>query len=324
MDKGKFIREVRIRANMQPDLKEDNESVKQVLDFWTKDKQDFYNNDVNDVIRLAYMFKNCKVSTNKDKTGIINFSPQNLITSEILVKKITPYVEQVRKEISGDTKPLFKNNIKKCVTWIKKKEKELSPGIKEAYAKTMQEVMKAHIPFLRVGFERPTLNYPNLNGYVSKCAYATNEKLHKISEAVDIIEKATGFEGASITAFILTGIPPILRRAQTGWNLTSQDLPTGETLNNFSINIKIKVRDLSFAELKAIYSNIQSQLKVVKKKHFKNKHYKLFHRVNQLGIPVKGKVSFWKGIAKELGYGGWRQAKTAHRRILEKENSPFK
>lgn len=323
MDERELKRQVKMQAVIHPGLKKDE--INEALDYTIQNKPDVYPSDVGSTINLAYRFKNFKNknSTNEYKPMSVNLSPHNLMTSEYFVEKVTPYVEQVRKKVFGNKKPPF-DSIKKAVSWIEKKAKEPLPldiekrierlhnKLQEAY----DQLTKNPVPWT-ISSHYETLDYPG-DGYVKRVP-AIHPELHRIKEATDIIEKATGFERYSVTLFILTGISPILPRIKTYWNNVMQKLPTGEVLNRFNITLEINSKDLRFEDLREAYNSLRNHLRVVKKKPLNRNHERLFQRVKELGgSPKKGSTAFWKKIAKELNYGGPKQAYTSYNRIIKK------
>lgn len=321
MNEQGFRRKVKMQIAIQPelDLNKDKAIIEAVINLWIKDKDDFYQSEISRVIQLICRLK--ALSPTNEASIKLNFTPHNLITSEELVKKITPYVEQVRKEIFNTTTAPFED-IEKAVLWIEAKAKKpLS-----ASAKRQKEKIIKH------NLTRPLLDYASPDYKYTKAIYAWHPDLNKLSKATNLISTGTAFDKHFVTTFILTGLKPIVKRfeisRQRGFSGISDDM-----LENFCINIKVNSMDLTFNELKDIYNSIRKELNLTKKGHLKEKDYKLYDKVQQLckaqqlseppKKPQKGIENFWLDIAKDCNFQGKQKAQiacTAYKRILKKIN----
>ena len=326
MNKEKFERQVNIQAKLQ-DI--DKKSVAEALKsyFLLIDKDIYQNVNINEAIMLAKRLQLFKPES-KDESYPLSITSGNMLDSEILIEKITPYIEDVRKQIFGTKLPF--DTIKKAVQWIEQKAKEPLPPVTEkkiqrfekAFSKVVDLFLKNPFPCTISSPQYPILKYPGEKA-VQKVP-AINPDLLRIKEAVDKLVPATSFMPHAITAFLLTGIAPIIPRVIMREKRINQKIPLNSECQRFSLSLEINARDLTFKELKTIYDRIQERLHIKKKKRLNQKHEKLYQIVKRCGgPPEKDKVAFWKKIAKDCGYGGWRQAKIAYKRLNAKLMSGF-
>jgi len=139
--------------------------------------------------------------------------------------------------------------------------------------------------------------------------------------------RATGFNQASLVAFILAGVKPIIPRWQMITTAQYQALPSGKKLQPISVNLEIKAKDLSFKELREIYQGIRKQQMGTKTKPLNKKHLALYRLVQEHGGPPrnKGVVKFWEEIMEklnqncppdQLAYNTWKVVEMAYDRIV--------
>lgn len=321
MTKEKFIREIKMQGVLH---KIEQSAIEEAIKCFTEDDREYYPPEIESVIKFAQ--SSAHYIKEHKNLKMINLTPQTLVTSGYLCEKITPWVENVRQDIFGSSKPPFKDDIEKAVSWIHRKAKE---PLSEKDLKKRQRILKKFdeigtliqgIPWT-ISWNRPILTFPGNKGYIEKVPADHPLELSNLEKVVNEMSKATGFEKYALTAFILTGIEPILSRVTVKHNNVMQTLPTGESLRRFNIAFDINSRDLTFEEIKELYDTYRKELRISKKKKITTKQMRLYYLVKEKGYPDKNKTIFWTDIAKQLGYKGWRQAYIDHKRIETKLDS---
>jgi len=286
-----------------------------------------YSDDIDKVLNLASRTALSSTGTSTRET-LRNITPQTVITSDLLVEKITSYVEQVRQEVFGKKKPPF-DDIADARAWLRRKGVEPLPARMQKkiakYLKQMQVVRTLVSKLPAVPWETAvTAASPNLEFPGEKRAVELvpphHDELRRIKDATILIEEATGFNRASVTAFVLTGIAPLLPRVTISKTISSTRYLEGQEFTPFHMTLKINSKDLTFQELKEIYESLRSEFRVKKKKSFRRKDVELLSAVKTAGKPPrkKGTVAYWTSIAEKANFNGWLQAYNAHKRLSDR------
>ncbi|MGM0653659.1 MAG: hypothetical protein ACQES4_12910 [Bacillota bacterium] len=279
--------------------------------------------NVNQVIRLAERIRISSLRENEeifDMDDNLEISAQDLVSSDFLVGKISAWIEKTREELFGAPEPPFMEDLESAVSWIETTARIDLENKNPAAASIKKEIFQiaeqqeTSVPFLRRDIFIPC------NDKVKSLFVQPGTLLYNLSRKVETVAEATGFSKSSVTAYILTGLEPILPRVNISLHTGSANLPNGSnngsgkssiTLSRKSIKIEIHSADLSPQELKAIYDRYRQELKIRKSKSLSNNQVKLFYLVyNRGGPPKEGAKAFWQEI-KEV----WNS---------KPENKPYK
>lgn len=273
-----------------------------------KIKQDnYYNQDIKEVIENAGRIKINYPDIEQNKLSII-ITDQDILTSDYLIEKITPWVQEVRGKIFDSKEAPFDGDLWAGVEWIKKTSEEPLPqNLQKKYAKYYEMIdvlenlkMKGEI-LGDYTLENKTLEFPGKSGWVENVAVRQQTILYTLYKAVSDMSKATGFKPYSVTAYILSGIKPIIPRASITPLFHWSDIPTGGSIYRKYLNIEINSADLSFAELKEIYDHYRQGLNIKRKKALDPESIKLYNFINDKGgLPEKkGRTAFWRKMQQE-------------------------
>lgn len=300
-----------LQNNASPALQGHN-ALKQAIQLYKIMDLNLSPGNVDKVIRLAERIRISSLQGNEDLFNMennIEISAQDLVSSDFLVRKITPWVEKTREELFGAPEPPFSDDLESAISWIEttaridleNKNPAAASIKKEIYQ--IAEQQETSVPFLRRDIFVP------VNDKVKSIFVQPGTLLYNLSRKIETISGATGFVKPSVTAYILTGLEPILPRVNISFQTGRANLPdtndhkTGTnsvTLSRKSIIIEIHSADLSPKELKAIYDRYRQELKIRKTKSLSKDQVKLFYLVyNRGGPPREGAKAFWQTI-KEI------------------------
>ena len=268
--------------------------------------------NVDKVIRLAERIRISSLHENEDLSNMennIEISSQDLVTSDYLVRKITPWIEKTREEIFGAPEPPFVDDLESSISWIETTARIDLENKNPAAASIKKEIYQiaeqqdTSVPFLRRDIFIPS------NGKVKSIFVQPGTLLYNLSRKIEAVAGATGFGKPPVTAYILTGLEPILPRVNISYQTGRASIPdksnhknisSSVTLSRKSIVIEIHSADLSPQELKAIYDRYRQELKIKKSKSLSKDQVKLFYLVyNRGGPPREGAKAFWQDI-KEI------------------------
>jgi hypothetical protein len=257
---------------------------------------------------------------------------QDVLTSDFLANKITPWVEMVRERLFGSPQAPFQS-IKEAIEWI---EHEGQRGLDEETKKKAKKLMATLIGITHWSIAAKTLQYPGEDGQLKVVMVWAGSALELLADQTLEMMRATGFEQASLVMYILTVYKPLLRRVKLTKHTANYLLPTGGALRPVSLTLDIKARDLDFEDLRRIYGSIREQLQVKKGKPLNERHHKLVQIVQEKGGAPKpnekGTVAFWTSVMDEVNkwyrntllegkdrhYKNWRAAKKAYNDLNEK------
>lgn len=305
---------------------------------------DFYMSQIGKAINVAKRLKIEGSKKREDKPPGIGhgftqkLTQQDLITSDYLLKQVAPSVEQARKELFGSTAPPF-DSIKAAVSWIKKKAAEpLPPDVKAKKErghheyKRLADMVAKDEAVGQFGIHRSSLDFPG-DGIVESIPVTDQTDLARLSGYVRRISSATGFPEYFVTTHILTGIEPIVPRVKVSCRPSWHELPAGNSLWRKKFVIEINAADLSFEELRNIYSAYRNGLNISRKKPPSKDQVKLYNLVKDKGWPPedrKGTVAFWKSVQGAWNdipgtkkYKSWEGVYQRYKIIEDKFNNLF-
>jgi len=345
MNKQEFLREVEKQA--PPEYKGGSILKEAVNFFEIANAGEFYKRNIPTVIQIAGRLKiNFNSQEEKEeennKTKGLGLTSQNIIESDYLTEKITPWAEEVRLEIFGNKKPPFEKDswqesLKAAEAWLREKAEAPLPEETQRkidrFSREYKRISKLQRENAIIGnfaIKANFIDFPGGDGWVIRFPVRGHKELETIEKEVKKISNASGFKKHALTAFILTGLEPIISRATVTSNNYWHQLPNGEALARKNVVIEINSPDLTFNELKEIYNQYRQRMKSKKKKPLSEEHLRLFYIVkNNAPPPEKGNckqgewTSYWKHIANEWKGSPekYMAAYMAYKRIIEKLES---
>ncbi len=248
-------------------------------------------------------------------------TPDVLLTSDFLADKIAPWVGMMRERLFGSPQARFQS-MNEATKWIEHESQGLDEETREEanqLAERLQEITHWSI-------SGKVLPHPGEDGWLKNTPVWPGTSLELIADETLRMEKATGFNQASLVMYMLADIKPLLVRIRQTKHIAHYPLPTGEALTPRHITLDIWAKDLSFEDLQGVYKGIRKELKVVKKKGLKQEHWELYQIVQQKGGAPRGKgtVAFWESVkdeykekCRDVKCGSWKAAKIAYDRMIQ-------
>lgn len=286
---------------------------------------EFYYEDLSDAIALM---KKVEKSPSQPK-----FIYQDILTSEFLLEKITPWVEEVRKKIFGSPKIPFKWN--QAIKWLEDKPKKLGKTnekdkdkLKKLINKLNElrkELKENHIYFKP--FKRRFLPYAKKGDEWIHNVIVNNSELEFLEFETQRMVQCTGFSQASLVVHILSGIKIVVPRISISTSTSFRPLSEKETLSNKEITLKIRAKDFTFRELLSVYKKIKKEINLEKDKSLNEKQLQVYNFIRELGDPPhpgeQGRYRYWY-IAKnkwndkypKYEYGSWQGIRKAYERTI--------
>ena len=299
-------------------------------------------------------------SKQDDKQSVsikLTTTAQDLITSDFLADKLTPWVETVRVEIFGLPQPPF-SSLKEAEKWIIEDAQKQHPVGQyinwNEFKQTLHHSVKVPTALAKSSPLRVTLSYERAMEYLGsdgkthrvfisepapqdwampQMRQSANKftPLNWLENEARAMTRATGFIQSSLVQFVLTGTQPMLPRFIATGHWEYQALPSGEVMQPMRIDVEIRSKDLTFNELHQIYNGYRSLLPLKKSKKLNKRHLDVYQLVREMGSPPnKAIVVFWKSVRqrwnelhegqKDKQYSTWKGIQKAYSRSIEKLN----
>lgn len=263
--------------------------------------------DIPKVIQLAGVLQRLAEQNREiyqsDPDILLAINPETIITSEELIKDITPPVRELRTTIFGGDAPPFPHDIEKAAAWLEKQAQEDA-----AAAQNEVQIDPATVPKLKnqlfnhaaalasvmpdsecsISIKKLSIHYMAKDGKTRTLPIFRGKLTAALSDVISKISASTNFSQADLLAFVLTGIEPALpcmriRRGIARYPTVQVDF----------------FRGLNRSESSSLIRNINSTLKPTKK-DLKARHLELYNLVTQKGgVPTTGKMEFWERLRTE-------------------------
>lgn len=241
---------------------------------------------VKNCVQLAGRYRGTRPKE-KDEIRVIAMS--SIVESDQLVERITPWVEDTRREVFGNPKPPFKN-IRQAEAWLRDETKAQYRG-------------------------RAATGLLELGGTVVRAW--PDGTLMTLAKQRKEIEEWTGFSAYAALAFILCGIEPLRPRYRV-----MPELKIGKLIRR---KVTIEVNEvLNREDLAAIQKQVRKWLHK-KTDLYSPGDWFVMQAVKKLGgEPATGKGDFWEKVAQECNrqqpgtYENWEGPRKRYRRMQPK------
>ncbi len=310
-------------------------NLKEAAD-WIAEDRGTSDRHIEKAISLARRFQYTNVPDSNEmeqsSDPVVKYSRKDFVTSDYLIQKINPGVQNLRNELFGASETPFDQDVKSAVSWIiEEAKKPLPKDIQEKVDKG-NKIMKRVLDLKMSGriissftLTRDTLDYPGYDGYVHRVPVGENPKLKTFHKAVEKMSKATGFEEYALTIYVLTGLKPLLPRMKVVPMIQWAELPDNQYINRKYVLITLNATDLTYKELKLVYDRYRSSLNIKKKKPISKDQFELFQMVvDKNGPPKKKATHFWNDLLKEWNnipgkkiYKTWEGVYRVYNRIIK-------
>ncbi|MBN1270898.1 MAG: hypothetical protein JXB26_01390 [Candidatus Aminicenantes bacterium] len=248
---------------------------------------------------------------NHDLTKLI---PETVILSNELLKKINPYINNLRKELFSSETPPFFEDPDSAIKWIKaeaNKEGDIfrtkwndNEEIIEKIQKEIEEKNNKLFQLTGRHFSNKIENFRLLpiplkiinkwTGDIEKISIFPRTKLADLEEETRILSKETGFTQLSLILYVFTGIKPISLKYNIQTNISFGKLNIKKR-----VNISFE-RPLKKEEINELFFKIKSAFGRKGEKDLSKKHMELYLLVGRLGgDPKSDKMKFWQKVLKE-------------------------
>jgi len=239
--------------------------------------------------------------------------PFDLLTSDLLAKKITPWVEELREKGFGARKPPF-TSYEEAVRWIEETSAQdkasflgrFREGEREKAFEQIESLAKQY--GIDLTLQNRTLPYPGRDGWRKLVPVWPGTFLAQLEYETRKMSEATGFNQAMLVMTVLHGLKPLLARTTITTHLGSHKLPTGETLQSRAVTVKFLARDITFEELHGVYEQVKAFLAGKRAKGVTQESWELYRLVEKHGgPPQEDKTRFWEKIQ-----GAWNRGHPDH------------
>lgn len=315
-----------------PEELKKKKSYRAFIDFITQfgGKEEYYREDFLGAINMINRIEISSYQEFGDKQFSIKLTSQDILTSEFLLEKISPWVEETRKKIFSSTKPPF--DWEDAVKWIENEAKKYGKVKSEEEAKELMNRMKELTKefgedYFYLDFSKRTLPYAKRGDEWIYRVVVNNPKFEFLEFETRNMAKKTGFPQTALVIHVLSGLKIVVSRLQISTSISSHALSKQETLFGKEINLKIRARDFTYRELWDVYKEIKKEINLEKDRPLKDKHLLIHTFVKKLGKPPdrgkQGHYKFWSRAEKKWNdiesnnkYKGWQGLRGAYERIV--------
>jgi len=271
--------------------------------------------------------------------------PPDLMMSKDLTEKIRPAVEQLRHELFGSSVPPFPT-YEDAVQWLEQTAAEQNAST-QAYSQTRialeQSIYEKLEEYQVLTGEDYQLPFPlTLLEYAkpgSKWVHRVNvwgrTSLATLAHTSRKLVDATGFSQASVVAYILAGIPPLLASVHIDM---SDGLSKEFQIFRRSATVTLRTPYITDAQWRKIRKRIRSEWHTERKKPVTQGKTQLRDIVQRHGGVPKDKrhgeqKAFWEQVQQEYNlwadkhghrkHGGWKSTCQAYERWLKKTQQGY-
>jgi hypothetical protein len=258
-------------------------------------------NDVREVIqRAGRLHAEWLPPRTESKDTELLFAPSggDLITSDNLLKKLLPWVEDLRREGFGDRQPPF-GSIGEAADWIERtstsngesRRVEGEDKIREELNALAGKYAEVSGKRTTVTDSRPILTYQKPGSeHVENVYVSPGTFLDKLARETKDVARRTGFTEDTLVVHVLTGLKPILPRIR----LTQ---PGGPHLSRRYVTVTFNAADLGPEELRVLYNQIREYLGGKGKEGLSLEDWEFWRLIEDMGGPPTKwgtKTQFWK------------------------------
>jgi len=299
MEKSDFWKAVYDRA---PEYRKNSSSFKEAFKFFWSIYEALNKKNFNSIYKRIEL-----LADRIDNSGRPLIRENDLARNEYFIDIVSPIVENVRLDIFGISAPPF-NDLDEAGEWVYRESKRPVPEEHQQQFEKFQEFLdnyqKARFKGelwscgLGIVFQQKTISFPGVKrkDMVETVLVRNSKSLLTLANAVKQILSIVDFDEYAITAHILTGIKPRLPRYRI-----DMDNRCGSILEDpflkVQLVLKINTFDLTFNELRYLYSQHRKLLSSTSRKRFLSKQLKVFRMVQEVGgVPETGVTQFWKQL----------------------------
>ncbi len=270
-----------------------------------------------------------RVRSNKKPTKL---GPIDLLTSEILVEKITPWAEGLRKKLFNLPGPPF--DWDGAIKWIEEEAQSKKQRAPKSLRNDLDRLArKLRLYNIRLSTERDFLPFARKGDPWRNSVPVCGPRLENLERETRSVAKATGFYQASLVMFVLVGIKPLVPRIKILDSQSWATLPTGKIISGREVNLTFRAYDFSGRELQRLYEQVKRDLKIKQATSFKEKHFRIYNLVRSLGIPPAkhepGHFGFWEKASLNWNQKyrddpprSWQGLRGAYERLIKNLPSP--
>jgi hypothetical protein len=304
-----------------------------------------------DTLERYYEYRKAGEAFQKEATPLgERATPEVSITSELLVRKLQPWVESTRKELFDCSEPPFASDVE-AVAWIENAANQacqLSSSKRQELYEIKCEIDAKNHEYLAytgwdllsekkdriVAYERPEgkgLKFIRLAQPDPHAEYpAAWSPLLTLDRTTERMTEVTGFLRPSLISYILTGKSPRLEPYTVSVHTIFHDL-TGVLRRQLTLDCYI--RDITYSDCRDIFRQIRKALNVTKKKAISDENQRFLDMIKWLGKPPQrnGATAYWEKFCLEWNrqrgmrqYGDANAPRMRYRRLMKKLNESYK
>lgn len=308
--------------------------------------------------RQLAVWSTVKSGLTEIRTASLSDTPYSRQTEDEWLEAFSPFINRVREKAFGAPDPPFDaDSLDEMQEWIEKADEEerwaeIDPdshmGKLESEIHERMDQLDALAPrrfrFGRTyGFHFAYLDSDNQLRRVQIDSVPRDLRRRRgfldfdlppigiVGIAAHQVARITGFESHDVLLYILTGIPPRLRRAVVSGLEVQHILPNGTKVTGAVVEVSIRTPDVTWRELLQVHRDVQSMWESMghsqpgkhrQRPRLTKKDRQLMEILDHLGgPPEKPDAGFWDDVHQEweaagynAGPGKQRQLADSHRR----------
>lgn len=288
---------------------------------------------------MVHEIRRVRTGSTKSQNVLFVRGPSATAAGDAMLAALRPWAEQVRKEIveaAGGRVSLPFTSVDDAARWIEKEGAPRKATINEARFQRLEGEVQERLKKMRdlVGADAWNYNLPMRtvaygkpgSDWTHRVPAWRDSPLAPLARAAEQMSKATGFQEAQMTLFILTDKRPLLTPASITARPSWHSLPTGGGIRRQEVTLTLRTPEISFDQLRRLFRRIRHEWQAEKGKSMTARDLAVLKAAEEEGgVPStwgKG-APFFRRVQKRLArrgisYKTYRSVEAAYDEAVKK------
>jgi hypothetical protein len=238
--------------------------------------------------------------------GESSLNPEAALISNSLKKRLTPWAEGLREEGFGSREAPFQDEAE-AADWIEEqsaRDRERGAEERPSLADAMKEIRRlADLAGLEVRPKVRFLKYGRPGDKHDKnVGVEAGTFLDRLARETNRVSETTAFQADVLTAFVLTGLTPLISRVRVTEIRELCDVP-GDRIQSRWITLRFNAADVSYADVRKLYKDVRKYFDATDANLLKWEEAEFLLLVDSMGGPPEGDMTrFWEEVLRR-----WRE-----------------
>lgn len=252
-----------------------------------------------------------------------------MLRSKTLAKRLEPWARELRQEGFSSPDAPFPGDLAVAADWIETqsaadKERWLSDRTSRVDADA--EIKRlADLAGLVVNPVSRFLKYARPNdGHQKNAGVYPGTFLDRLARETGRVSETTPFQPEVLTAFVLTGLQPMISRVRTTETSKVCRVP-GDNIPSRWVTLRFNAADVSYEEVRTLYAEIREFFGVTDTARLHWHEFDFITLVDDMGGPPEhSRTRFWEEVlwrwnetvvSRDLELSSWRAARNKYERL---------